>query len=119
MDYIKLSYLDFPVSIFSVCQAHAQLEADYNRGGILLERPSNKRRNASTGWQLARMKFTSGLWWVDILSDGGDPADDEVRDIYLMNVLKWNLPMADDMREFIRNRYTPEFLNQFLGLKSI
>jgi hypothetical protein len=116
MNYIKLPYLDDPVSVFSVCQAHAQLEADYNQDGILLERPSNMRRNESTSCQLARMNFSSGMWWVDILSDGGDPADDEVRDIYLMNVLKWNLPMADDMREFIRNRYTPEFLNQFRSL---
>lgn len=44
-------------SIFSVCQAHAQLEADYNVGGILQERPSNQRRSASTGVQLSRMKY--------------------------------------------------------------
>lgn len=114
MNYIKLPQMDSPVSVFSVAMAHSMLEADYNVGGILRERPSNQRRNASTGVQLHRMKFSPGMWTVDILSDDNDdPADDKVRDIYLINVLKWGLPMDDEMREFIAKRYVPEFLATF------
>ena len=40
------------VSVFNLCLAHQQLEADYNKGGILWERPSNQRHNRSTGVQL-------------------------------------------------------------------
>lgn len=115
MDYIKLPHMDGPVSVFSICQAHQQLEADYNQGGILWERPSNRRRNASTGVQLNRMEFSSGAWWVDICNpkESDDPADEEVRDIYLRNVLMWNLPMDDEMKALIQQRYTEEFLRQF------
>jgi len=115
MNYIRLPHMDSPVSVFSVCQAHQQLEADYNEGGILWERPSNRRRNASTGVQLHRMKFSSAMWWVDICNpdECDDPADDEVRDIYLHNVLKWKLPIDDEMKEFIQQRYTQKYLSQF------
>ncbi len=43
MNYLNIG-LDSPVSIFDICQAHAQLESDYNMGGIVRERPSNRRR---------------------------------------------------------------------------
>lgn len=91
MNYIKLPHMDSEVSVFSVCLAHQMLEDDYNVGGILWERPSNRRRNASTGVQLSRMKFSAGMWSVNICNpdECDDPADDEVRDIYLINVLKW------------------------------
>ena len=112
MDYIKLPYMDDAVSVFDICQAHAQLESDYNVGGILRERPSNQRRNASTGVQLHRMRFSRAMRWVDICNpDEADDCDDEnVRDIYLINVLKWGLPMDEEMRSFIINRYNPRFL---------
>lgn len=114
MNYIRLPYLDTPVSIFAICQAHAQLEADYNVGGIARERLSNRRRNMSTGCQLSRMGYASPFRWVDILStECNDPDDDAIRDIYLLNVLRWGLPINDGMREFMRNRYAPEFLNSF------
>lgn len=115
MNYIQLPHMDSPVSVFSLAMAHAMLEADYNVGGILWERPSNRRRNASTGVQLSRMKFSPGMWTVDICnpSENDDPADDEVRDIYLINVLKLGLPMDDEMRAFIGARYTQDFLNTF------
>ena len=38
MNYIKLPYLDSEVSVFDICQAHAQLESDYNVGGIFFGR---------------------------------------------------------------------------------
>lgn len=42
---------------FDICAAHRQMEADYNVGGVLHERESNKRRNMSTGYQLDRMHY--------------------------------------------------------------
>jgi len=40
-----------------ICEAHALIEADYNVGGIVRERPSNARRNESTACQLSRMGY--------------------------------------------------------------
>lgn len=116
MDYIKLPHMDSPVSIFDICQAHQQLESDYNVGGLLRERPSNQRRNESTGCQLARMGYSDVRRWVSIVPDGDeydDAGDDDVLDIYLVNVLKLDLPMDAEMREFVGQRYTPEFLSAF------
>lgn len=115
MNYIKLPYMDDAVSVFDICQAHAQLESDYNVGGILRERPSNQRRNASTGVQLHRMQFSHAMRWVDICNpdEGDDCSDEDVRDIYLINVLQWGLPMDEEMRSFIADRYTPRFLELF------
>lgn len=42
---------------FDICEAYACLEWDYNVGGILWERPSNRRRNESIGVQLDRIRF--------------------------------------------------------------
>jgi hypothetical protein len=113
MNYLKLPHMDSPVSVFAICQAHQQLEADYNVGGWLQERPSNRRRMASTGTQLHRMRYSNPFGWVDICGESDDPDEDDVRDIYLINVLKWGLPIDAEMREFIANRYTPEFLSKF------
>ena len=116
MNYLRLPHLDSEVSIFAIAQAHAQLESDYNVGGILCERPSNQRRNESTGCQLHRMRYSSGMGWVDIVADANecdDPDDDAVRDIYLINVLKWGLPMDDRMRAFVAKRFVPEYLASF------
>ena len=120
MNSLRLPHMDSEVSVFDVCQAHQQLEADYNVGGILQERPSNQRRNASTGVQLLRMRYRSAYRWVDICNpdDSDDPEDEAVRDIYLINVLKWGLPIDDEMRGFMSHRYTPDFLNTFKGWQS-
>lgn len=99
------------VSTHDIAQAHLQLEADYNVGGWLHERPSNQRRKASTGWQLARMHYNPAARWVDIKSQ--DPADsseaednDNVRIVYLGNVLRWNLPVHADQITSIRRLFT-------------
>lgn len=113
MNYIKLPYLDSEVSIFDICQAHAQLESDYNIDGILRERASNRRRNMSTSCQLSRMRYNPGMRWVDILGTDNDDDDENVRDIYLINVLRIGLPIDAEMREFMANRYTSEFLTQW------
>ena len=113
MDYIKLPHMDSEVSVFAVCQAHQQLEADYNVGGILRERPSNRRRNESTGVQLARMDYRTGFW-VDIENpdENEDPDDEAVRDIYILNVLNWNLPISFELGRLINERYSAEWLDE-------
>lgn len=114
MDYIKLPYMDSEVSVFAVCQAHQQLEADYNVGGILRERPSNKRRNESTGVQLARMGYLYSSWWVDIenLEEDENPDDEAVRDIYILNVLNWKLPISFELGRLINEHYSAEWLDE-------
>lgn len=42
---------------FDLCEAYAVLEWDYNLGGWLHERPSNRRRMEATACQLSRMGF--------------------------------------------------------------
>lgn len=116
MHYLKLPGMDSAVRIFDICQAHAQLESDYSAEGILRERPSNARRKMSTSTQISRMGYDDPSRWVDIVPRPGtveDDGDEDVRDIYLINVLKWKLPIDDEMRAFILKRYTPEFLEQF------
>lgn len=108
MDYIRLPCMGSPVSVFAIAQGHAQLEADYNVGGILRERPSNRRRNASTGVQLARMRYSNPYGWVDIEAEreeGDDPEDEDVRDIYMLNVLKWRLPISPELAAAIERRF--------------
>ena len=113
MDYIKLPYMDSEVSVFAVCQAHQQLEADYNVGGILRERPSNKRRNESTGVQLARIDYRT-CFWVDIENpeEHEGPDDEAVRDIYILIVLNWNLPISFELGRLINERYSAEWLDE-------
>ena len=113
MHYIKLPYMDSEVSVFAVCQAHQQLEADYNVGGILRERPSNKRRNESTGVQLARMNYRTSFW-VDIENpeEHEGPDDEAVRDIYILNVLNWKLPISFELGRLINERYSAEWLDE-------
>ena len=113
---LTLPHMDAPVSVFDLCQAHAQLESDYNVGGWLRERPSNQRRMMSTGSQLHRMKYRDSFRWVNVFSDrdeDGDSGDEDVKDVYFINVLKWGLPIDTEMRAFIGRRYTPEFLKTF------
>ena len=113
MHYIKLPYMDSEVSVFAVCQAHQQLEADYNVGSILRERPSNKRRNESTGVQLARMNYRTSFW-VDIENpeEHEGPDDEAVRDIYILNVLNWKLPISFELGRLINERYSAEWLDE-------
>ena len=113
MDYIKLPHMDSEVSVFAVCQAHQQLEADYNVEGILRERPSNKRRNESTGVQLARIDYRT-CFWVDIENpeEHEGPDDEAVRDIYILNVLNWKLPISFELGRLINEHYSAEWLDE-------
>lgn len=45
---------------FDICAAYWLLEAHYNKGGILWERPTCRRRMQSVGWQLSRMRYRPG-----------------------------------------------------------
>jgi len=58
---------------FDICEAYAALEADYNAGGWLQERPSNQRRKEACSVQLDRIGFKPGAGWrgYDSLSDNG------------------------------------------------
>lgn len=105
-------------STFDICQAHLQLESDYNVGGILRERPSNERRNASTGVQLARMRYSPGMRWVDLVNEeeereGEDSCDADVRFIYFSNVLKWDLPIDAEQAEAIERIFTSDALEPY------
>ena len=42
---------------FDICEAYAVLEWDWNIGGWLRERPTNRRRMEATSIQLARLGF--------------------------------------------------------------
>lgn len=42
---------------FDICEAYAVLEWDYNEGGWLHERPTNRKRMQATSIQLARLGF--------------------------------------------------------------
>lgn len=114
MNYLRIG-LDNPASIFDICQAYAQLESDYNHGGWLRERPSNRRRMESTGCQLQRVGYSDARRWVNICNpdETDDSDDDAVRDIYLQNVLKWGLPIDAKMMAFIKARYVPEFVARY------
>lgn len=116
MHYLKLPYMDSEVSVFDICQAHQQLESDYNVEGQLRERPSNQRRNESTSCQLYRMKYRGNYRWVAIYAepkDSDEAGDEDVRDIYMINSLKMGLPGAPYERAVMAKRFTPEFLESF------
>lgn len=102
---------------FAICQAFAQLESDYNVGGWLRERPSNQRRRESIGVQLSRIGYRNPFGWVAIEAerdgDCEEPEADEVRDVYMRHVLKWNLPIDDDLRAAMERFYVPSFLAKF------
>ena len=58
---------------FDICEAYLAMEWDYNVGGWLRERASNRRRNESTERQLARIQFKPGMAWrgFESLSENG------------------------------------------------
>ena len=99
---------------FSIAQAYAQLEADYNVGGWLRERPSNRRRMESIGCQLARIGYSNPYGWVDIVApygaDDDSSSDHEVREIYMRKVLDWGLPIDADLMAQIKSFFVPEFI---------
>ena len=98
---------------FSICQAYAQLEADYSVGGWLRERPSNQRRHESIGVQLSRIGYSNPYGWVAIEAAPSDDDGDEVREIYMTAVLRLNLPIAAALMQSMRRYFVPEFLAKY------
>lgn len=71
---------------FDICEAYCALEWDYNKGGWLHERPSNRRRMESIGVQLHRMQFKPAPnLSYNTLTDNG-------REIYDQAVERFGLP---------------------------
>ena len=105
---------------FAIAQAFFQLEAEFNRDGILRERPSNQRRRESIGCQLHRIGYSNPYGWVDIdaepeLDDyvDADHFEEEVRSVYVDHALKWGLPMDEALKATARRLFVPEYLAQF------
>ena len=100
---------------FSICKAYAQLESDYNVGGWLRERPSNQRRLESIGAQLSRIGYSGPYGWVDVVAEPGedDGEDDEVREIYMRAVLRWDLPIDAALMQAMRRYFVPDFLARY------
>lgn len=89
---------------FDICEAYCVLEWDYNHGGWLKERPSNVRRRESIGVQLHRMQFSGRMdLCFENLTDNG-------KEIYLDRVLKWKLPIDDEMRRECEAMFVREYL---------
>ena len=101
---------------FAICQAYAQLESDYNVGGILRERPSNRRRNESIGVQLSRIGYSNPYGWVDIEAEASEEDDcyaEDVRMIYMQAVLRWDLPISEELMDAMRAFFVADFLVQY------
>jgi len=79
---------------FDIILAHLVLEYDYNVSGILQERPSNKRRRMSTGFQIHRIDKNFHKNDVYQIFWGNDNA----KMIYWDLVELYNLPMFHDER---------------------
>lgn len=70
---------------FDICEAYAVMEYDWNVGGILHERKSNRRRNMSTDFQLHRMGFKPGHSWGwsrESLTENGQEIYDDLCERY-------------------------------------
>ena len=89
---------------FDICEGHAVLEWDYNKGGWLQERPSNYRRQEATAVQLHRMQFrASADLSFEALTDDG-------KEVYLLNVLRWSLPRDEEQNERIKAFFPCDWL---------
>jgi hypothetical protein len=91
---------------FEIANAHFLLECHYNVGGMLRERPSNQRRNESTGVQLHRMSYRPGmgLSFESLEEDG--------KEVYLTNILKWGLPRDEEQNTRIGEFFVKDFVEK-------
>ncbi len=91
---------------FDIAEAHCVLEWDYNQGGWLQERPTNRRRMQATSVQLARMQFKPAAdLSYDSLSENG-------QEIYLCNVLRWRLPRDEEQNQRIKGFFAADWLRE-------
>jgi hypothetical protein len=56
------------------------------------------------------MKFHAPHRWVDIMNPNEE--DQDVSDIYLINVMKLGLPRTAQTQAYIDSRFTPEFVKE-------
>ncbi len=78
---------------FDICGAYLALENDWNNGGWLNERPSNRRRRESCGVQLARIGYSPG---VDQCCGFEYLQNDNQRAIYVNALIQFGMaPMID------------------------
>ncbi len=89
-----------------IIEAHAVLENDYNVGGILIERPSNARRNMSTAYQLSRMhvRLRPDLAFATL--------SDDAKHVYLSNVLSFKLPRDSEINIAIKEMFSEDWLRE-------
>lgn len=97
---------------YEICLAYASLEDHYNKDGFLAARPSNRRRNESTGCQLARMGFSLGMDYLDPYALGADQDHEEAQTIYWCKALDWGLPLDREALAVVRTLFVPEYLAQ-------
>ncbi len=69
---------------FDICEAHLALEQDWNVGGWLNERPSNRRRREATHIQLNRIQFRPSIPFrgFESLSENGQEIYRELEQRY-------------------------------------
>ncbi len=73
---------------FDVCGAYLALENDWNMGGWLHERPSNRRRRESIGVQLHRIQYRPAF---DSCSSFESLENDNQREIYCSALQRFGL----------------------------
>jgi len=103
---------------YDICLAHCALENDWNVGGTVIERPSNRRRRQSSGVQLSRMGFDPGMGpssFSGFLDEDGtaNPEYENAIDIYVEAVVRWKLAkfvIVDDLGKFILSAYTADYI---------
>ena len=85
------------------------LEADYNVGGWLRERPSNQRRKEAISVQLHRIQFRSSasLSW--------DTMTENAKEIYLLRVLAWKLPIDEEQHDRFLEMFGEGYIHMNLG----
>lgn len=76
---------------FDICGAYLALENDWNNGGWLQERPSNRRRRESIGVQLHRMQFKPAL---DSCCSFEYLENDNQREIYILALHRFGLKLS-------------------------
>lgn len=94
---------------FNICAAYDALEADWNVGGWLPERPSNQRRGESIAVQLARIGYKSPY------HDGTfDALDDEQKDIYINALIKFGLALEVEPDSSIAEWLLAYYVSRFV-----
>lgn len=110
---------EMPFDRFAVCLAFEALENDWNVGGWIHERPTNRRNREACSIQLSRIGFRAGMGQGGSFSGllGDDPTDEAARDVYIRHLVKFGLaPLLDaddEVADYIRKTYVPEFVRQY------